>query len=166
MPKKLPQFIIEDDASNESLHITEISRLYKKVFERHIEDMNLTRSQWLTIHSLRRNIGISQAKLAELLDMEPITMAATINRLKKIGLIETRIDPTDHRANQIHPTPKLSKLFIDIRRLALQTRREAMVGISENEWEQLVPILEKLRQNLNGTLEQMKKPARVKKPHG
>ena len=57
--------------------------------------------------TLRRHPGISQAQLADKLDVEPITIARTIDRLEKSGWIERRADAKDRRVNRLYLTARV-----------------------------------------------------------
>lgn len=141
-------FITDLDDDNESLLIHDIARLSKKNFDRRVRDMGLTRSQWLAVGMLRRNPGIKQAELAEKLDVEPITVARTVDRLEKAGWIERRPDASDRRVNRLYLTDKVKDVVGRMRALALEARREATAGLTKQEHEQLVQILTKLKKNL------------------
>jgi len=141
-------FIIDDDNVNESLLIHDIARLFKKSFDRKARGLGLTRSQWLTVGTLRRHAGISQSELAEKLDVEPITVARTIDRLEKSGWIERRPDAADRRVNRLYLTPRVQDVVVRMRELAMETRHEALAGLEAQEHKALVAILKKVKNNL------------------
>ena len=57
--------------------IHDVARLLRRRFEQHARELGLTRSQWQTLAYLAPNEGIQQAGLAELLEIEPITLVGT-----------------------------------------------------------------------------------------
>ncbi|MGO7675379.1 MarR family transcriptional regulator, partial [Rhizobium ruizarguesonis] len=59
--------------------------------------LGLTRSQWQTLAYLSNNEGIHQVGLAEILEVEPITLVRILYKLAERGLIERRQHPTDRR---------------------------------------------------------------------
>jgi DNA-binding MarR family transcriptional regulator len=142
-------FITENDEANESLLIHDIARLSKNDFDRRVRELGLTRSQWLAIGTLRRNPGISQSGLAEILDVEPITVARTIDRLEKSGWIERRPDTSDRRVNRLYLTDRVQGVVAQMRALALKMRQEIAAGLSREEHQALVSILRKMKNNLN-----------------
>ena len=65
----------------------------------------LTRAQWVILFWLDRQPGLSQKELAELLEVEPITVARLIDRLEERGMVERRADPGDRRVWRLHLLP-------------------------------------------------------------
>jgi MarR family transcriptional regulator, transcriptional regulator for hemolysin len=62
----------------------------------------MTRAQWAILIRLERQPGLSQKELAELLEVEPITVARLIDRLEARGMVERRPDPRDRRIWRLH----------------------------------------------------------------
>lgn len=147
-PDKNTDFITDSDDINESLMIHDIARLSKKDFDRRVRDLGLTRSQWLAVGTLRRHPGISQAELAEKLDVEPITATRTIDRLEKSGWIERRADAKDRRIKRLFLTSRVQDVVAHMRALALDMRRDALAGVTEQEHALLVTILKRMKHNL------------------
>ena len=67
---------------------------------------------------LSRNEGINQGGLAELLEVEPITLCRMVDRLEEAGLVERRRDPADRRAWQLFLTDKSRPLLDELRAIA------------------------------------------------
>src|SRR4051812_15661248 len=62
----------------------------------------MTRAQWGILIWLDRQPGITQKELAELLEVEPITVARLVDRLQGRGMVERRPDPRDRRIWRLH----------------------------------------------------------------
>ncbi len=105
---------MEDSASNLGFLVHDVARLMRKRFEQHARDLGLTRSQWQALAYLSRNEGISQTGLADLLDIEPITLSRIVDRLVDSGLVDRTPHPTDRRVWRLRLTeaakPKLAQL--------------------------------------------------------
>ena len=65
----------------------------------------MTRAQWAILIWLERQPGLSQKELAEILEVEPITVARLIDRLEERGMVERRPDPRDRRIWRLHLLP-------------------------------------------------------------
>ena len=65
----------------------------------------MTRAQWAVLARLESNEGLKQSELAEMLDLQPITLTRLVDRLCANGLIERRADPNDRRAKRLYLTP-------------------------------------------------------------
>ena len=130
--------------------LNDAARLMRKDFERRTRPLGLTRAQWQTLFHLARNEGCNQATLADLLDVEPITIARTIDRLELSGLVERRPDPGDRRARLLFLGERAHPLLEQLRALGAETREIALAGIDEDERTLLMTLLTKMRANLSG----------------
>ncbi|KRE17514.1 hypothetical protein ASE63_13130 [Bosea sp. Root381] len=63
-----------------------------------------TRAQWGVLSRLRRNEGMRQAELADILDIQPISVTRMVDRLEQQNLVERRPDPADRRAYRLYLT--------------------------------------------------------------
>jgi MarR family transcriptional regulator for hemolysin len=98
---------------------------------------------------LSRCEGINQAGLAEILDVAPITLGRTLDRMQKAGWIERRAVDGDRRARSLHLTPKARPALKRVFALGLQSRKRAMMGLSEKEQARLIAMLVQVRTNLS-----------------
>jgi DNA-binding MarR family transcriptional regulator len=128
------------------LHDT--ARLFRRDFERRSKSTGLTRSQWAVLAYIARNEGSSQAALADMLDIEPITLVRLLDKLEATGLVERRADPTDRRVRRLYLTEATGPLLEQAQQIGAETRAAAMAGLTEAERQQLTDLLMKVRGNL------------------
>ena len=131
----------------------DVARLLRKRFEQHTKGCGLTRSQWHVLAYLAQNEGINQTGLAELLDIEPITVGRLVDKLQAMDLIERRPDPTDRRVWLLYSTPAAASQLAHLRELGDLTRAEALADISDVDREQLAALLQALKANLTHACE-------------
>jgi MarR family transcriptional regulator, transcriptional regulator for hemolysin len=74
----------------------------------------MTRTQWVMLFWLERQPGLSQKELAELLEVEPITVARLIDRLEDRGMVQRRDDPADRRIWRLHLCPAALPVLKDL----------------------------------------------------
>lgn len=129
--------------------IGDTSRMIRKEFDERARAAGITGTQWRLLAHLRRNPGIKQAPLAELLEVEPISMSRMIDRLQEAGLVERRADPADRRAWCIYLTEKCGPLLDGIYHVADALHAELLSGISAKEQDTLRNLLERIRANLS-----------------
>jgi MarR family transcriptional regulator for hemolysin len=110
--------------------------------------LKLTRSQCSVLAHLARHEGIQQSGLAEILEVEPITLTRLLDRLEEADLVERRSHPTDRRIRLLHLTPKAHPLLGEIFTIGAATRGEALEGVAEAERDQLFAILSAMKANL------------------
>jgi DNA-binding MarR family transcriptional regulator len=128
----------------------DVARVLRKRFEQRARaaQLELTRAQWSVLAHLARQEGINQAALAQILEIEPITLVRLLDRLQAAGLVERRSDLSDRRARVLYLTPAARPLLEQIWTLAAVVREEAMAGLSDAEREQLLGMLLKIKGNL------------------
>lgn len=126
----------------------DVSRLVRKRFDMRARELGLTRAQWRVLARLRRREGINQKELAEILEIENITLTRHIDRLEAKGWVERRRDPSDRRAWNLYLNPKVRPVLDRLRKLSGVTREEALKGIPEAESEQFIDTLLKMKENL------------------
>lgn len=129
--------------------LNDTARLMRRDFERRTRSVGLTRAQWQTLFHLHRNEGCNQVTLADLLEVEPITLARVIDRLEASGLVERRADPGDRRARLLFLGERAHPLIDQLKALGAETRETALNGLSEDERNQLWALLSRMRANLS-----------------
>jgi MarR family transcriptional regulator, transcriptional regulator for hemolysin len=127
----------------------DIARLMRKRFDQRARNLNLTRAQWQVLAHLARHEGINQAGLAEILEIEPITLGRLIDRMAESGWVERRPHPSDRRARQLYLTAQAEPVFERMRALGDETREEALAGLSQDDRERLTATLVEIRNNLS-----------------
>jgi MarR family transcriptional regulator, transcriptional regulator for hemolysin len=126
----------------------DVARLLKKRLEQNSGGSGLTRSQWQILAYLAQNEGINQKGLAELLEIEPITLGRIVDKLEMLGLIERHPHPTDRRTWLLHFVEAARPKLELIRELGDATHKEALAGISEEDGRCLLKTLEAMKANL------------------
>jgi DNA-binding MarR family transcriptional regulator len=137
-----------DRLRNFGFLLKEVSRRYVLRFEQRAQEMSLTLPPCKVLAYLERNEGISQSKLAELTNIEPMAMVRLLDRMETDGLVERRPDPVDRRARSLYLTPKSKPALDKIWRIGDLTRSETFAGISKSERDIFLDILDRLSSNL------------------
>ncbi len=130
--------------------IADVSRMMRLEFQRRIEHSAITLAQSRALVYVSRHEGVRQVDLAQLLEVQPITLARLIDQLEGDGLVERRADPGDRRAYQIFLTPKAAQKLAIIEEVGASVREDAMSGLSAEERSLLHAILSRMRGNLSG----------------
>lgn len=122
------------------------SRFMKVAFNERVS--GLTQAQWGALAHLSRHQGLNQVGLADLLEVQPITVARLIDKLVALGLVERRPDPNDRRAQQLFLTGKAQPLLDQMWEAGDEILDHAYAGITEEERMQCVEMLVRMRNNL------------------
>ncbi len=133
---------------NPGSKLADVARLMRRSFDARARSIGVTRPQWQVLSQLRRHEGINQGKLADLLEVEPITVCRMVDRLQDADLVERRTDPADRRSWRLFLTIKAHELLGQLRPLADELLDEAFEGIELAERSQLLATLDRMRLNL------------------
>src|SRR5207245_3496403 len=109
--------------------IAETAHALRKAFDRRAVGLGVTRAQWKVLFRLTRQPGLRQIELADMLDVEAITLSRIIDRLEEAGLVERAADPTDRRAWRLHITAQARPLVEKLHAIAAEMIAEAFAGI-------------------------------------
>jgi DNA-binding MarR family transcriptional regulator len=139
---------MEHPSQNLGFLLHDVARLMRKRFEQNARGLGLTRSQCQVLAHLARQEGIPQSGLAEILEVEPITLTRILDRLEAGGLVERRPHPTDRRIRRLYLTVEAHPLLADIFAIGAATRGEALDGVPETEREFLFATLVSMKANL------------------
>jgi DNA-binding MarR family transcriptional regulator len=128
--------------------LTDAARLIRRRFEHESRDMPMTSAQLQIVGRLARHEGLTQAALAGLLDIEPMTLSRHVDRMEAAGLVERRPDPKDRRARRLYTTEHARALIAPMRARAAVVYEDALAGLSPEERAALTRSLETIIANL------------------
>lgn len=120
-------------------------RLYRDFRSKEIA---LTPEQWMVLQFLSLKDGISQQELATITFKDRPGITRMLDNLEKHSLIARLADKEDKRSNLIYITKAGLVLHQKAKNIVLQTMRDALVGISEEEIKAGEKILKKIFKNL------------------
>ena len=131
--------------------IGETAHALRKAFDRLAVGLGVTRAQWKVLFKLTRTPGLRQVELADLLELEPITLCRIVDRLEEAGLVERTRDPDDRRAWRLHVTAKAQPLIEKLRGIGAALVDEAFSGIDPKDIEITRQVLARARENAGKT---------------
>ncbi len=109
------------------------ARLFAQALAERINPMGLAPAQFQCLLELWREDGLTQRDLVQRLDVEQATMANTLKRMERDGLIERRAHEGDGRARTIHLTERARVLQGPAQAEALAVNARATAEMSEEE---------------------------------
>jgi MarR family transcriptional regulator for hemolysin len=130
------------------------ARLLRRRFEQNAAHLGLSSAQWRLLVRVFKEEGITQARLAELLEVEPISVSRLIDRMEEGGWIERRADPQDRRVRNIYLSQKSRTIFQDMRAVADEVFGSALKGVSPDQREVLFHCLKTIISNLSEPISQ------------
>ncbi len=121
-----------------------VARLFARELAEAVRPLGLAPAQFMVLLELWRDEGLTQKDLVGRLDVEQATMAATLARMERDGLIERRPDQTDARARRIQLTVRARALQEPALAAAKDVNARALTGFSEAEREVLLSGLRRI----------------------
>src|ERR1700693_3568302 len=134
--------------------LNDVARLLRTYADHRAAEFGITRAQWAVMARLDRQEGLKQSELAEMLDLQPITLTRLLDRLGHSGLIERRPDPHDRRAKRLFLTPAARPLLERLGGLAEELMANALAGGAPENVERMIAQLTIVKENLRGAIAQ------------
>ena len=136
------------------LSINDVARMIRTYADQKARQFGITRAQWVVLVRLDRFEGLKQSELADMLDLQPITLTRLLDRLSASGLIERRADPNDRRANRLYLTPAARPLLEQLAELGEELMTTALAGVDRDSIERMVAQLATVKENLRQAIAQ------------
>lgn len=121
-----------------------LARLFANRLQAKIAPIGLAPAQFMALLELWERDGLTQAELVERLDVEQATMANTLNRMERDGLIARTPHPEDRRAKLVWLTETARKLERQAKQAAQSVNAEALAGLSAQEREAMLDVMGKV----------------------
>ena len=141
------------DISSISWLLADASRLIRKLADRRLGTIGVTRAQWQALGNLRRLGPMTQAALAEVMEVETATIARLTDRLEAAGLIERKAEAQDRRVKLVTMTDKAAALMDEMGVIGQKLRDDMLVDLSPSELEALIGTLTTIKSRLIRLLE-------------
>jgi len=128
--------------------LNDVARLLRTYADQRARRLGMTRAQWAVLARLEHHEGLKQSELAEMLDIQPITLTRLVDRLCANGMIERRADPSDRRAKRLHLTPLARPLMDRLADLGQDMMGTVLEGFDNETIEQMTVDLGRAKENL------------------
>ena len=128
--------------------LNDVARLLRTLADQRARQFGMTRAQWAVLVRLEHAEGLKQSELAELLDLQPITLTRLVDRLCANGLIERRPDPNDRRAKRLYLTAQARPLMDRLAELGGHMMETVLDGFDLKTIERMIGELSLVRTNL------------------
>jgi MarR family transcriptional regulator, transcriptional regulator for hemolysin len=142
--------------------INDVARLLRTYADQKAAQFGMSRAKWAVLARLDRFEGLKQTELADMLDLQPISLTRLLDGLCDNGLIERRHDPDDRRAKRLFLTPAARPLLVQLSDLGEEVMETALAGLGPPEEQALLAHLSTVKENLRRVV-QRKHPAADKR---
>jgi len=135
-----------------AFNLMDVARMMRTYADQRARQFGISRAQWTVLVRLDRFEGLKQSELAEVLELQPISLTRLLDRLAENGLIERRPDPKDRRANRLYLTPAARPLLDKLAKLSTEIMDQVLDGFDAAANERLLSTLTTMKDNLRAAM--------------
>ena len=133
--------------------LVESSRLLRNYIDHRAKSRGTTRAQWIVLFRLREQEGLSQVDLADVLELQPISLVRLLDRLVEHGLLERRHDPKDRRANKLFLTAAGRQLVDDLDSLRASIAEDVLQDVPTESIQASLETLRDIKERIKSLAE-------------
>ncbi len=133
--------------------LTDVARALRTYVDQCVRRHGMTRAQWGVLLRLDRREGMTQAEMAEALEIQPISLVRLIDRLCEQKLVERRPHPSDRRANLLYLTAKGRATLERLAPLGRAISGDVLAGFAERDIRQVLQQLMRIKDNIRAAAE-------------
>ena len=132
--------------------IMDVARMLRTYADQRARQFGISRAQWTVLIRIDRTEGLKQSELADILDMQPISLTRLLDRLAENGLIERRADPNDRRANRLYLKPAARPMLEQLAALGADMMTTVLEGLDTKTVERMLSDLGLIKDNLRAAI--------------
>ncbi|MGH3481936.1 MAG: MarR family winged helix-turn-helix transcriptional regulator [Nocardioidaceae bacterium] len=129
--------------------VNHLARLLAQALRRRIEADGVVPGQFAQLLALYEQDGLTQSELSRRVRIEQPTMALTLKRMERDGLVERVPDPSDGRRALVMLTERARRLETDLTTAAREVNAIAVEGLTRAEADAFMRTLDRLIANLD-----------------
>jgi MarR family transcriptional regulator for hemolysin len=135
-----------------AFQIMDVARLLKTYADQCARQFGISKAQWSVLVRIDRHEGLKQSELADMLDLQPISLTRVLDRLAENGLIERRADPNDRRANLLYLKPAARPMLDKLSVLSTTMMQTVLDGLDSRTVERMLGELGQIKDNLRAAI--------------
>lgn len=139
----------EKDDSLQKMFVRLTHLYYRQAFLT-MKETELHPKQFPLICLVEEREGISQREISDVLKISAPTVAVSVKRLEKTGMLERRNDEKDQRVMRIYLTEKGRRLTNTVKRYFEENEKALFQGFSESELCLMKRFFKQMAENLEG----------------
>ena len=132
--------------------IMDVARMLRTYADQRARQFGISRAQWTVLIRIDRTEGLKQSELADILDMQPISITRLLDRLAENGLIERRADPNDRRAHRLYLKPAARPMLEQLAALGTDMMTTVLDGLDTRTVERMLSDLGLIKDNLRAAI--------------
>ena len=129
-------------------YFSRIARGLARIGDARLKDLGFATAQLPVLTALKDGAALSQTELARWAKVEQPTMAQLLARMERDGIIRRDPDPRDRRASLVSLTDQARARLPAARAVLEQGNRDATAGLSPQEHDTLIDLLQRVLANI------------------
>src|SRR5665213_2310090 len=126
-----------------AFQIMDVARMLRTYADQRARQFGISRAQWAVLMRIERTEGLKQTELAEILDLQPISLTGLLDRLP---------DPNDRRANRLYLKPAARPLLDQLAELGTDMMATVLDGLDGKTIERMLNDLIRIKDNLRAAI--------------
>jgi Transcriptional regulators len=126
-----------------------VSRLLRIQTDKRAREHGMTRAQWIILVRVAKEPGLTQQALADILEVEPISVGRLVDKLEERGFVERRRDPKDRRVWRLHNLPAAEPVVRIVNDARMEFNSMITANIGAKKITELVDTLLAIKNNLS-----------------
>jgi MarR family transcriptional regulator for hemolysin len=152
--------MLTDTSRRVPLLMHDIARRSRYQFDARARSRGITRAQWRVLIVLSRvDSAPTQSDLAEMLDVERITLCRMVDRLAEAGMVERRADPSDRRVWRLQLTDRATPVVEELSAIANEMEEDMLEPLSAEQRDVLTNLLTTMRDHMREKDDRIEPPA-------
>lgn len=125
-----------------------LSRLFDRRLQEVLKEQGVAPGQFAPLVMLFEQDGLTQAELCRRINVEQPTMANTLERMERDGLIKRKADTEDKRRALVHLTPRARDMREAVMENARAVAGRAVQRLSPADQDDMFRLLSRMVENL------------------
>jgi len=133
-----------DPSQSAGYLVNQLARLFARELNKSVQPLGLAPAQFLALTRLCSGPPMTQRDLARAVNVDQATMAGTLSRMERDGLIRRVANPSDGRSQLIAPTDKATAAYHQATSQALAINDRALSALSPDDRDRFLSHLRTL----------------------
>jgi DNA-binding MarR family transcriptional regulator len=125
-----------------------LGRLYDRRLQDVLKDFGVAPGQFAPLVMLFEQDGLTQAELCRRINVEQPTMANTLQRMERDGLIHRKDDEADKRRALVYLTPRARDIQTKVMESSRAVSNPAVAGLSAADQDDMFRLVARMIDNL------------------
>lgn len=125
-----------------------LNRLYDRCLQDALKEFGVAPGQFAPLVMLFEEDGLTQAELCRRINVEQPTMANTLERMERDGLVRRKADSEDRRRAHVFLTPRAKEMQVQVMEAARAVSNRTVSRLSAGEQDDMFRLVGRMVENL------------------